>query len=114
MPTSQYSRMEAARMPTTPPMMNADRIRRGDSAGLGSWSRYQTTAVTGIMKLPSITIVGSRITLWVIAATPMVAIHSARPMRRTPHQAGTQRSLFKAAESITSSPPGIAPHVYAV
>src|SRR5438128_2431499 len=104
--TSQYSRMDAPRMPTTPPMMKADRIRRGESAGLGSWSRYHTTAVTGTMKLPSITMVGSRITLWVRAATAIAAIQSASPMRRTPHQAGTQRSLFKVAGSITASPPG--------
>ena len=38
-------------------------MRRGDIAGLGSWSRYHTTPVTGIRKLPSSTTVGSRIRL---------------------------------------------------
>ena len=63
--TSQNSSTEAASAPNTPEKMNADTMRLGDNSGLGSWSRYQTTAVTGTRKLPSSTTVGRRIRLLV-------------------------------------------------
>src|SRR6202165_3544339 len=92
--TSQNSSTDVATTPTAPATMKADASRRGDSAGLGSWSRYQTTAVTGIRKLPSSTMVGSRITFEVKNATPTDAAHRARPISSTAHQRGAQICPF--------------------
>src|ERR1700736_1163886 len=92
--TTKDSRIEAASTPMTPAMTKPATVRRGDSAGLGSWSRYQTTAVTGIRKLPSSTMVGSRITFEVRNATPTDAAHRARPISSTAHHRGAQICPF--------------------
>jgi hypothetical protein len=81
--TSQDSSTAAASTPMAAATMKAATMRLGDRAGLGSWSRYRTTAVTGTRKLPSNTTLEKRMTSPVKYAVPTVAIQSNSPISRT-------------------------------
>src|ERR1700738_2663359 len=93
-------------------MRKADTMRCGESAGLESWSRYQTTAVTGTRKLPSRKTVGRTMRSPVTNTEPTAAAQRASPMRKTAHPRGAQlwpfrspRALGLDAKSFVTLPP---------
>src|SRR6202165_6066919 len=83
-------------------MRKADTMRRGESAGLELWSRYQTTAVTGTRKLPSRKTVGRTMRSPVPNTEATAAAQRASPMRKTAHQRGAQLCPFSSPRALWS------------
>jgi len=84
---SAVSRTVAPSTPSTPPQMNAMKIRWAVSTSSARANAY-TTNVTGIRKLPRRMIVGTRLGLPVANVTTTVATHRPRPPSRTRAQGG--------------------------